>query len=45
MPDGVWDLIKRCWSQVPSSRPEIEDVVKEMRELHEVDGSVSRNDD
>jgi hypothetical protein len=41
----MWDLIERCWSQDDSSRPEIDDVVKEMRELQEVDGIVSRNDD
>jgi hypothetical protein len=41
MPDGMWDLVRRCWSQDPSSRPQIEDVVKKMRKLQEVDGSVS----
>jgi hypothetical protein len=45
MPDKMWGLIEWCWLQDPSSRPQIEDIVKEMRELQEVDGSVSRNDD
>ena len=44
MPNRMWDLIDWCWSQDPASRPHIEDVVKEMSELQEVDG-VSRNDD
>ena len=38
MPDRMWDLIKWCWLQDPSSRPQIEDVVKKMRGLQEVDG-------
>jgi hypothetical protein len=41
MPDGMWDLVRRCWSPDPSSRPQIEDVVKKLRELQEVDGGVS----
>jgi hypothetical protein len=41
MPNGMWDLIEWCWLQDPSSRPQIEGVVKKMRELQEVDGSVS----
>jgi hypothetical protein len=45
MQNRMWDLIEWCWSQDPSSRPQIEDVVKKMRELQEVDRSVSRNDD
>jgi hypothetical protein len=45
MQNRMWDLIEWCWSQDPSSRPQIEGVVKKMRELQEVDSSISRNDD
>ena len=45
MSNRVWDLIGKCWSQDPSSRPQIEDVVKKTRELQDVDASVSQNDD
>ena len=38
MPNRMWDLIKWCWLQDPSSRPQMDEVV---RELQEVDGSVS----
>jgi hypothetical protein len=45
MLNKLWDLIELCWLQDPSSRPQIVDVVKKMRELQEVDVSVSRNDE
>ena len=45
MSNGMWDLIGKCWSQGPSSRPQTEDIVKKMRELQDVDASVSQNDD
>jgi len=33
MPDTLWDLIRNCWLLDPSSRPRIEDVVEQMKEI------------
>ena len=38
MPNRMWDLIKWCWSQEPSSRPPMDKVV---RELQKINGSKS----
>ena len=36
IPDAIWDLICRCWSQNPADRPSFEEITEELRRSPEL---------
>lgn len=36
MPDALWDLVGRCWSDDPGKRPTMTSIVKELSDMFPV---------
>ncbi|TFK52973.1 kinase-like protein [Heliocybe sulcata] len=34
MPDGLWDIVQKCWDQDPAARPHIDDVIISLDAAH-----------